>query len=162
LDSPRHESYETETYLAYQSVHLSLRQIEKRSFLTLKPSVRVVDSAGQLAPKSKANPIKLRILGWQHNRQFNEAVNFWRSKLLATDNPQKVYEFPSNSGSSFRFLIRRAPACAEMAGAKGAKKLVLEPRFRSLVKQKGFQIEEPALVFANRSGTGTARDPHPV
>src|SRR5207247_2716787 len=96
------------------------------------------------------------------NREFNEAVNFWRSKLLATDKPQKVYEFPSNSGSSFRFLIRRAPAFAEIAGAKGSKKIALEPRFRSLVKQKGFQIAEPALVFANRSGTGTARDPHPV
>jgi len=162
LESPRQETYDAGTYLAYQSVHLSLRQIEKKTFLTLKPSVRVVDSSGQLAAKSKANPIKLRILGWQHNREFNEAVNFWRSKLLATDKPQRVYEFPSNSGSSFRFLIRRAPAFAEIAGVQGSKKIALEPRFRSLVKQKGFQIAEPALVFANRSGTGTARDPHPV
>jgi SIR2-like protein len=161
-ESPRRESYDAETYLAHQSVHLSLRQIEKKTFLTLKPSIRILDSSGQLVPKSKANPIKMRILGWQHNREFNEAVNFWRSKLLATDKPQKVYEFPSNSGSPFRFLIRRAPAFAEIAGVKDSKKIALEPRFRSLIKQKGFQIAEPALVFANRSGTGTARDPHPV
>jgi hypothetical protein len=162
VQSSRQEHYDGETFLAYQSVHLSLRQIEKKLFLTLKPSIRVVDSSGRLAPKAKANPIKLRILGWQHNKEFNEAVNFWRAKLLATDKPQKVYEFPSNSGSSFRFLIRRAPAFAEIAGALGSKKISLEPRFRSLIKQKGFQIPEPQLVFANRSGTGSARDPHPV
>jgi hypothetical protein len=162
VESPRQERSDGETYLAYQSVHLSLRQIEKKTFLTLKPSVRVMDSSGQLAQKSKANPIKLRILGWQHNREFNDAVNFWRGKLLATDKPQIVYEFPPNSGSPFRFLIRRAPAFAEIASAKGSKKIALEPRFRSLIKQKGFQVPEPSLVFANRSGTGVVRDPHPV
>ena len=162
IESPRQEHLDGGTYLAYQSVHLSLRQIEKKLFLTLKPSVRVVDSSGQLAPKAQANPIKLRILGWQHNREFNEAVNFWRTKLLASDKPQKVYEFPPRCGSPFQFLIRRAPAFAEIAGGRGFKKIALEPRFRALIKQKGFQISEPALVFANRSGNGTARDPHPV
>jgi hypothetical protein len=159
---PREERQDGETYLAYQSVLLSLRQIEKRLFLTLKPSIRVLDTAGALAPKAKANPIKLRILGWQHNKEFNEAVNFWRTKLLATDNPQKVYEYPPNSGSSFRFQIRRAPAFAEIVGGKSSKRISLEAKFRPLVKQRGFQLPEPELVFANRSGTGTIRDPHPV
>jgi len=161
-ESPRQEHYDGQAFLAYQSVHLSLRQIERKLFLTLKPSVRVEDASGQLAPRAKASPIKLRILGWQHNKEFNEAVNLWRAMLLATDQPQKLYEFPPNSGSSFRFLIRRAPAFAEIAGGQGSKKISLEPRFRSLVKQRGFQIPEPGLVFSNRAGTSTVRDPHPV
>lgn len=156
------EQLDGESFYVYQSVHVSLRQIERRSFLILKPSVKVLDASGKLAPRLKANPIKLRILGWQHNKEFNEAVNFWREKLLATDTQQKAYEYPPNCGSPFRFLIRRAPAFAEVSGGHGATNITIEPRFRPLIKQRGIQIGEPDLLFANRSGTGTVRDAHPV
>jgi hypothetical protein len=161
-DSPRDEHLDGELFRVYQSVHLSLRQIERQSFLILKPSIRVLDASGQLAPRPKANAIKLRILGWQHNKEFNEAVNFWRGKLLATDARQKAYEFPPNSGSPFRFLIRRSPAFAEVSGGRDLPKVAIEPRFRPLLKQRGIQIAEPQLLFANRSGTGIVRDAHPV
>jgi hypothetical protein len=156
------EQPDGESFWTHQSVHLSLRQIGKRSFLILKPSVKVLDASGKLAPRLKANPIKLRILGWQHNKEFNEAVNFWRGKLLAADTPQKVYEYPLNCGSPFRFLIRRSPAFAEVSGGHGTPNITIEPRFRPLIKQRGVQIGEPDLVFANRSGTGVVRDAHPV
>lgn len=161
-ESPRYEQLDGESFCVYQSVHLSLRQIEKRSFLVMKPSIKVLDASGEVVPHLKANPIKLRILGWQHNKEFNEAVNFWRGKLLSTDSPQKVYEYPHNCGSSFRFLIRRSPAFAEVSGGRGTPIITIEPRFRPLIKQRGIQIGEPDLVFANRSGTGTVRDAHPV
>ena len=162
LESPRDEQLDGESFRVYQSVHLSLRQIEKRSFLILKPSIKVLDASGELAPRSKGNPIKLRILGWQHNKEFNEAVNFWRGKLLAADTPKKVYEYPLNCGSPFRFLIRRSPAFAEVSGGRGTPNITIEPRFQPLIKQRGIQIGEPDLVFANRSGTGIVRDAHPV
>jgi hypothetical protein len=161
-ESPRDEKLDGESFRVYQSVYLSLRQIEKRSYLILKPSIRVLDAAGALAPRPKANTIKLRILGWQHNKEFNEAVNFWRTKLLATDTPQKIYEYPPNCGSLFRFAIRRAPAFAEVTGGRDLPKIKIEPRFRALIKQRGIQIREPELVFANRAGTGIVRDAHPV
>ena len=161
-DSPREERLDGESFRAYQSVHLSLRLLERRSFLILKPSVRVVDLAGKLVPRAKANPVKMRILGWQHNKEFNDAVNFWRAKLLGSPTPQNVYEYPPDSGSSFRFLVRRTPAFAEICGGKQSRKVTLEPRFRSLIKHRGLQIDEPELVFSNRAGTGAARDTHPV
>lgn len=161
-ESPRKERVAGESFCVYKSVHLSLRQIERRLFLILKPSIKVLDASGGLAPHLKANPIKLRILGWQHNKEFNEAVNFWRETLLATDAPQKVYEYPQNCGSPFRFLIRRSPAFAEVSGGRGMPNIAIEPRFRPLIKQRGIQIGEPALLFANRSGTGIVRDAHPV
>lgn len=161
-DSPKDERLDGECFGAYQSVHLSLRQMDKRSFLILKPSVRVLDSSGQVAPLAKANPIKMRILGWQHNKEFNNAVNFWRGKLLGAKTSQNVYEYPPNSGSPFRFLVRRTPAFAELAGGKTSRKLTLEPRFRPLMKHRGIQIEEPNLIFANRAGIALARDTHPV
>jgi hypothetical protein len=162
MDSLREEKLDGECFRAYDSVHFSLRQLDKRSFVILKPSVRVLDASGQIAPSSKANPVKMRILGWQHNKEFNDAVNFWRGKLLAAKTPQTIYEFPPNSGSPFRFLIRRSPAFAEIAGGKQSPKLSLEPRFRPLMKHRGIQIDEPELIFANRAGTSSARDTHPV
>ena len=161
-ESPREERLEGEALRAYQSVHLSLRQLGRRSFLILKPSVRVVDLSGQLAPRANADPVKMRILGWQHNREFNDAVNFWRGKLLACNTPQNVYEYPPDSGSPFRFLIRRTPAFAELSGGQRTHKVTLEPKFRSLIKHRGLQLEEPELIFSNRAGTGAARDTHPV
>jgi hypothetical protein len=161
-ESPKEEELEGELFRAYQSVHLSLRQLDRRSFLILKPSLRVELPSGELAPSSKANLVKMRILGWQHNKEFNGALNFWRGKLLASKTPQNLYEYPPNSGSSFRFLVRRTPAFAEIAGGKKLRKVTLEPRFRPLVKHWGIQIEEPELVFANRTGTTTVKDTHPV
>jgi SIR2-like domain len=161
-ESPREERQDGELFRAYQSVHMTLRQMDKRSFLILKPSVRVLDASGQLAPPAKANPVKMRILGWQHNKEFNDAVNFWRGKLLSANTPQNVYEYPPNSGSPFRFLVRRTPAFAELVGGMRSHEIILEPKFRPLIKHTGIQIEEPELVFSNRSGTGTAKDTHPV
>jgi hypothetical protein len=160
-DSAKQERVDGVVYSVYQSVQLSLRPIENKLFLLLKPSVRVEDASGQLAPLPKANQIKLRVLGWQHNKEFNDAVNLWRAHLLGTEKPQKVYEYPPTAGS-FRFLIRRAPSFAEVAPLQGVKTAALEARFRPLIKQKGIQIPEPELVFANRSGRGIATDAHPV
>lgn len=161
-DSPKEERVEGRLFRVFQSVHLSLRQLERRLFLILKPSLRVLDSAGQLAPAEESQAIKLRILGWQHNKEFNDAVNFWRIQLLGSPTALRVYEYPCNSGSGFRFSIRRTPAFAEITGGGRSPSIVLEPKFRPLIKHRGLQIPEPQLVFANHAGTATAKDTHPV
>ncbi len=162
MDTPREERLNGELFLAFQSVRLSLRQFERRSFLVLEPSLRVLDAAGGLAAKDKAKTIKTRILGYQHNKEYNEAVNSWRGKLLGAPTPQRAYEHPYNSGSGFRFLVRRTPAFAEITGGKKSQTICLEAKFRPLIKHRGLQIPEPQLLFSNRAGTAMARDAHPV
>jgi hypothetical protein len=158
----KHEIVNGNHFNIYQSVHLSLRQIEKRLFLILKPSVKVLDVNGEVAAREDANPLKLRILGWQHNKEFNDAVNFWRSKLLKSDSQQKAYEYPPGSGTPFRFLIRRSPVFAEIFGGRPDPTINIDPKIVPLLKQRGLQIAEPELVFSNRQGTGGAKDAHPV
>ena len=160
-NSGRQEGLDGTVYSAFPSVHLSLRPIENKLFLLFKPSVRVEDASGQSAPRLAANAIKMRVLGWQHNKEFNDAVNLWRTQLLGVDKPQRTYEYPANAGA-FRFIIRRAPSFAEVAPLKGVKTAALESRFRPLIKQKGLQIPEPELVFSTRAGRGIAKDAHPV
>ncbi len=161
-DSPREERLDGRLFLAFQSVYLSLRQLERRSFLILKPSVRVLDAAGQLVLPDDSKTIKMRILGWQHNKEFNDAVNYWRGKILGAAIPLRVYEYPRNTASGFRFSVRRTPAFAEITGTRKSQPISLDSKFRPLIKHRGLQIPEPQLVFANRAGTTTTRDAHPV
>jgi hypothetical protein len=89
-------------------------------------------------------------------------VNEWRQVLLAADAAQKSYEYPPSRASAFRFLIRKAPVFAEISGQRNMPRITVQPRFRALLKQRGIEISEPALLFSDRAGSSTARDPHPV
>jgi hypothetical protein len=162
LNNRREEVLHGESFSVYDSVHLSLRQIDARTHLILKPSLKVLTRTGELAPRQEANTIKLRILGYQHNKEFNDAVNGWRHQLFNTDSPQKVYEYPPSCGSAFRFQIRKSPVFSEIFGRRESPIVQVQPKFRPLLKQAGLEIGEPALLFSSRSGTHVARDPHPV
>ena len=160
--SAKREHAQGTSYNVCESVFVSLRQIEGRAYLVLKPSVKVFTLSDDVAPKEIANPIKLRVLGYQHNKEFNDAVNFWRQSLLSSEVAQKKYEYPPDSASCFRYLIRKVPVFAEMYGGRDAPRIQVQPRLRVFLKQRGIEINEPTLMFSNRAGNGTSRDAHPV
>jgi SIR2-like domain len=148
-------------YVVYDSVHLYLRRIAGTQYLVLMPSIKVLDKAGAEAPLDVANPIKLAILGCQHNKQFNQAVMDWR-KILFPQEREQVYEFPRNCGSSFRFKIRRSPVFGEIGLSQGGAIIKIPDKVQPLVKYQGFQLAEPDLLFSNKAGTALVRSPHPV
>ena len=73
---------EGSTYEVFSSVQIFLRRVGGIQYLVLKPSLKVLDGAGEDVPAEIANPIKMGILGWQHNKQFNRAVNDWRTTFF--------------------------------------------------------------------------------
>jgi hypothetical protein len=148
-------------YLAYDSLHLYLRRLGGTQYLVLMPSIKVLDKAGTPAPMEVANPIKLAILGYQHNKPFNRAIMSWRSILFPKDS-ETVYEFPRACGSSFRFKIRRSPVFGEIGLPEGGKATAIPPSLQPLIKYGGFQLTEPELLFSNKTGTGLVRSPHPI
>lgn len=148
-------------FVTYDSVQLYLRRIGVTQYLVLMPSIKVLNSVGTEAPLEIANPIKLAILGYQHNKPFNRAVMKWRS-VLFPQSPETVYEFPRNSGSTFRFRIRRSPVFGEIGLPEGGKVTRIPDALQPLVKYSGIQLKEPALVFSNKTGTGLIRSPHPI
>ncbi len=148
-------------YVAYDAALLYLRRIAGVQYLVIKPTIKVLDKAGAKAPDDVATSIKLSILGYQHNKPFNQAVMKWR-KLLLPDAPETTYEFPRNCGSTFRFKIRRSPVFGEIGLPNGGKITPVPDNLRSLVKYEGVQLGEPDLVFSNKSGTGLIRSPHPI
>jgi hypothetical protein len=147
-------------YVTYDSVHVYLRRIDDQQYAVLMPSIKVLDKAGQIAPIEIANPIKLAILGYQHNKPFNQAVMGWRSDLLS-QSPETSYEYPLNCGSTFRFKIRRNPVFGEI-GQAGGKAASIPNSIRPLVRFSGIQLNEPELAFSNKAGTGLVRSPHPI
>jgi SIR2-like domain len=155
----RHELWKTTPRQDQRQLYL--RRIAGTQYLALMPSIKVLDKAGAETPLDIANPIKLGILGYQHNKPFNRAVMDWRS-ILFPQNHEASYEFPRNCGSSFRFKIRRSPVFGEIGLPQGGRVTKISATLQPLVKYRGIQLAEPELVFSNKAGTAVVRSPHPI
>jgi hypothetical protein len=147
-------------YRIHRAVIVYLRRYAGRILLILKPSLAVFDISGNEAPREVGNPIKLEILGWQHNKPFNQEMQRWRQRLLP-DKPQTIIEYPNESGSTFRFRIRQAPIFAGIGNPKHSR-IQISDNFRPHIKQSGLELPEPNLRFANKAGSGYVTDPHPI
>jgi hypothetical protein len=145
-------------YEVFASVQLFLRRIGGAQQLILKPSVKVLDKAGHAVPVETANPIKLGILGYQHNKPFNQAVNDWRA-ILFPQGAEAVFAFPHGAGSTFKFKVRRSPAFSEIGLPDGGPVLKLPDSLKPLLKYCGIQLPEPELLFSSKAGTGFVRTP---
>ena len=149
--------------LAYESVVVFLRRVGDTQYVVLKPSIKVLAENGLVVPRDVAASIKLGILGYQHNKPFNGAVNKWRNLLFSNSNEKIVtFGFPYGSDSSFRFRIRRSPVFAQIGMPRGGRIPSIPQSLVPLLKNKGMELSEPELMFCDRSGTGTATDVHPI
>src|ERR1019366_4838860 len=146
---------------AHESVLVFLRRVGGTQYLVLKPSIKVLDANGTEVPYETAGPVKLGILGYQHNKPFNIAVNKWRGLLFPKDGPA-TFEFPSGTGSSFKFRVRRSPVFAQIGLPHGGLSASIPESLRPLIKYYGVELAEQALVFCNKGGTGPATDTHPI
>jgi hypothetical protein len=150
----------------YESVILHIRKIREQLYLILKPSLHIADKSGRLIPVATINKIKNEFLGYQHNKEFNQALNNWRELILPlTEQFGKslsVYEYPPSSGSNFTFRIRRSPIFASFKTVANRQNLSIDEKLRPLIKQKGIQLNEPFLVFSNKQSNGYVKDSHPL
>lgn len=162
LDQPaRSERHNQISYAAHESVQLFLRQVGRAQYLVLLPSIKVFSPDGKPAPREIANPIKLGILGYQHNDKFNAAINAWREHLFGKKG-KVTLEFPANAASTFKFKLRCAPALAEVGWEKARGRIQLKEEARHLLKHTGLTLPEPRLLFGARSDHSTKTDIHPI
>ena len=146
---------------AHESAVIFLRRVGRSQYLVLKPSIKVLDDKGADVPYEVAGPVKLGILGYQHNKPFNIAVNKWRELLFPKDRPHR-FDFPTGAASSFKFRVRRSPVFAQIGLPLGGRRANTPDSLRPLLKYRGLQLAEPALVFCDRNGTATCTDTHPI
>ncbi|MDP2003726.1 MAG: SIR2 family protein [Desulfurivibrionaceae bacterium] len=146
---------------AHESVQVFLRQIGSIQYIVLKPSIKVLDDSGNDVPPEIANPVKLGILGYQHNKPFNQAMNNWRKHLFGNEKTT-IFEFPQKCGSTFKFTVRKVPAFGQIGVPRGRPFVNISDAMRPLIKHRGFELDEPQLVFSNKAGKGTVKDVHPI
>lgn len=147
--------------LAYESAVIFLRRIGRIQYLVLKPSIKVLNDKNEEVPYDVAGQVKLGILGYQHNKPFNTAVNKWR-EILFPRNRSRGFDFPVGTASSFKFRVRRSPVFGQIGLPLGGRRANTPDSLRHLLKYRGLQLAEPPLVFCNRSGTATCTDTHPI
>jgi hypothetical protein len=153
--------HENDTKLyAYESILVSLRRIGNAQYLVLKPSIKILDEAGSAVPFEVASPIKLGILGYQHNKPFNQAVNKWRTALFP-DKGSGSFEYPTNCASTFKFKVHRSPIFAAISRETGPE-ITPPTGVKPLMKHRGIELVEPELRFSNRNGSAMICDTHPV
>jgi len=141
--------------LVYESAVCFLRQVGGGLHFIVKPSVQVTDGKGNKLPKEKENEAKLSLLGWQHNKEFNEALDRWRGRLFVKEAKEKdasTFEFPPGCGSTFRFELRRVPIFARLGSRSQGHSIPIKSEFQRLLKHSGVELDEPHVLFADKTG----------
>lgn len=162
LEEPlkRHQQNNT-WYSIHESALIFLRSVSGKQYIIIKPSIKVLDSNFMEATRDISDPIKIHILGYQHNKPFNEAMNKWRALLFPQRRPS-CFECPPGVGSGFKFHVQHNPVFSQIGLPKGGPSLNITNNIRPLIKYRGVELHEPALVFCNKRGAGTTIDIHPV
>ena len=148
-------------YSVHEAAGIFLRRISGVQHVVLMPTLKVFDQTGIEPPREISNPIKLEILGYQHNKPFNKAVNDWRETLFPKGQPA-VFAFPPNAGSTFKFRVRRSPIFASIGLPSGGGALKVSQQMQRLIKHRGVQLAAPPLLFSNKGGTAPVKDTHPI
>jgi len=152
----------------FDSAILYIRKIGDKVYLIIKPSLRV-ENAGkpdEELPQEIVNKIKNSLLGYQHNREFNHAVNNWRQKITGFQDTTKetirVWELGKDETSKFTFKLRRSPVFAVVRSQSQSTSIKIKDAMQPLIKQNGIRLTEPKLLFSNKQGNNYVLDEHPL
>jgi len=145
-------------YLIFDAVVVYLRRVAAKTYLVLKPTVKIGSPSGEKVPEEVERNLKMTILGWQHNNKFNQALDVWRNRLLKDEE----FEFPANCGSPFRLHVRRTPILAKIMSPNRNRQIQVKDTFKAHITHSGVELREPDLIFSNRAGSATVTDSHPV
>ncbi|MHA2403488.1 MAG: hypothetical protein ACXADH_10900, partial [Candidatus Kariarchaeaceae archaeon] len=144
--------------LVYDAAMLRLRSIRNKIYLLIKPTIVGRTSSGNKLSTEVHKELTRRILTKQYNSKFNDALDGWRNLLFSSS--KTTFEFPPNSGSTFRFVIRKAPVFAKIREEGVNRSISIPPNFSQHLRQSGIQFKEPKLKFSNRKGDGFITDTH--
>ena len=160
-DEAGHRLVGKSQYDYYDAALVTLRRYNGKSFMLLKPTIRVVDGDGERAPPEVEREVKRQVLGRQWNTPFNQVLNRWRDVIFGS-RPEAQFEFPPHSGSRFTFCVGRVPEAARIWGPRGMRPTRLPGSLNRFMTQEGTEYPEPDLIFASDQGSERVRDPHPI
>lgn len=140
----------------YQALRLSLEKIDGKYYLSLNPDFQTENNDLEKEIKQQ---IGLTFFHKIYNNKYNEYVNEWRQKIL-TSKDNKL-EFPLNSGTGFIFNIKGSPIFTNICDLNNQYTNNHNVP-QNLLKLKGVQFKETALVFSSINGNRKNLDTHPM
>ena len=145
------------TYQIYRCMEIDIRSVGSKTYLMIDPTFYIPNSSE--ADNINTVEIKKRLLGYQHNKEYNSELDYWRSKL-SMEQGATEYDYPSGSGA-FRFKVSNSPIFASIART-GFRKYQVPDKFQSLVQHNGYVQEDPKLLFGRKGFDSHAADKMPL
>ncbi|MCV2217735.1 SIR2 family protein [Thauera sp. Sel9] len=154
----KQEKLDERLWQVHQAVILQAKTLADGLALVMKPTLFVSDRQGNAAPIEVERALKVKVLGYQHNKEFNEALEMWRNRLLPHRDVQVRFPDVENG---ITFSISSWPLFARITDERSGTVKLTDSQERA-APQVGLQLSEPKLTFASSTGAGLAEDTHPV
>lgn len=138
----------------FNAIKLSLEKIDNEFYLTLNPSF-VIEK--EEISKDIIQQIGVTFYHKIWNNKYNDYVDAWRRRLFTEDK----YEFPINSASGFNFTIGKKPIFTNICDLNN-KYSNFHNVPPNLIKLRGIQFKEAALLFSTKHGNNHISDTHPM
>lgn len=151
------QSYGDQSFNTYKAAKLNFRRVGLKMCVTLDPTLYIPSDSDK--DSEVIRHIRMRVLGYQHNVEYNQALNDWRARLLKQGKPTE-YDFPSGTGA-FRFSIHSAPIFAEIF-QPNKPSIPISDNTRPLIHNRGFVVSEPRLCFSGIGKESSATDMLPI
>lgn len=143
----------------HRCARIQLRMVDTTLYLSLDPTYFVPDDTCEEADAVEAVRNKL---GFQHNDDYSDDLDYWR-KLLAEDAADKrsvEFDYPPNS-SAFTFRFDSVPCFAKVEQSRKPS-VKFSEQSTALVKHSGQIYPEPELKFAIKAGWEPTTDTFPL
>jgi len=144
----------------HDAARLSIRRYKAQQYLVIKPTIVGRDDTGNKLSEEINRQLRFKELSQQYNDKFNNALNEWRGRLNLRDG--KVFEYPTESGSTFRFNVDPSPGFAQIADPNSEDSIVIPDSAQHLIDANGIKLQEPPLLFSSKSGEGYVEDENPI
>ena len=140
----------------YNAISFNLEKIQGHYYLSLNPDFRLDTNESS---KEIKQAIGLSFFHKIWNKSFNEYIGKWREKLFAQK--ASIFEFPINSGTGFIFRIKNTPIFTNVCDLNNpyTNKHNVPP---AIIKLKGVQFKETALLFSSNNGMKVVKETHPM
>lgn len=143
------------TFSIHRCMKLGIRPIGESLYLTVEPTFFVPAQSDK--DENDALTVLKGMLGYQHNKEYNDDLNYWRKKL---GQGEVSVDYPCGSGA-FEFVLNLRPAFATIF-APSARRVVVPSNVEPLVYHKGAICKEPKLLFATSGGWDPSIDTMPL
>ena len=139
----------------FEAAKISLRRIDLKTYLTIEPTIHIPGASDN--EMEEVRSIKMRILGYQHNKEYNEALRKWMTRLFTRGSK---FDFPPKT-AAFEYSVEKTPIFAGIYDASKSNS-GLQEKYKKFIQHQGIRLQEPKLVFSGNSRKLIATDMMPL